>query len=78
MRIPCKEIAGVVGGLVQLEEPQIVRSGRTNVEPKGCGPNMLLRTRVEANLDSIVHQSGDQKEDVSISKRPKVDLCRPR
>ena len=36
--------------------PQVVRSGRANVEPKRCGPNMLLRTRVEANLDNVAHQ----------------------
>ena len=33
--------------------PQVVRSGRANVEPKRCGPNVLLWTGVEANLEAI-------------------------
>ena len=51
-----EEIKPIMEAMFVDVHPQVVRSGRANVEPKRCGPNMLLRTRVEANLDNVAHQ----------------------
>ena len=51
-----EKVEPIMESLVVDVHPQVMRAGWTNVKPKGCSPKVLLRTRVEANLNDIAHQ----------------------
>ena len=46
----------IVKAVFMNVHPQVVRSRRANVEPKRCGPNVLLWTGTEADLGDVSHQ----------------------
>ena len=49
----CEKFTPVMKEVFVNLQPKVSRSGWTNVKPKRCGPNMFLRTRVEADLDNM-------------------------
>ena len=36
--------------------PKVNRTGRANVRPKRCGPNLFLRTDLDSDLHDVVHE----------------------
>ena len=36
--------------------PKVNRTGRANVKPKRCGPNLFLRTDLNSDLHDVVHE----------------------
>ena len=36
--------------------PEVARARRANLEPKRCGPNLLLRTDVNCDLHDVGHE----------------------
>ena len=36
--------------------PKVARSGRANVKPKRCSPDLFLRTQIDGNLSDIAHE----------------------
>ena len=47
-----EEIKPITKAMFVDVHPQFVR----NVEPKRCGPNVLLKTGIYTNLDNVAHQ----------------------
>ena len=50
------EGAPVLKFVVKNLVPKVNRARRANVEPKRCGPNLLLRTNLNSDLHDVVHE----------------------
>ena len=51
-----KEGAPVLKFVFKDLVPKVDRTGRANVKPNRCGPNLLLRTQLNSDLHDVVHE----------------------